>query len=104
MATQRTQIPRTAEAVAAAELRGAIVRGELKPGEKIRQEATADGLGISMIPVREALKTLATEGIVTYRPQRGYFVTELPGVSDRRYPCCAGPGRGAGSRRTPFPG
>jgi len=78
MTTQRTQIPRTAEAVAAAELRGAIVRGELKPGDKIRQEATADGLGISMIPVREALKTLATEGIVTYRPQRGYFVTELP--------------------------
>jgi DNA-binding GntR family transcriptional regulator len=77
MAVRRAQIPRTAEAVVAAELRGLIVRGELKPGEKIRQEATAEQLGISLIPVREALKTLATEGIVTYQPQRGYFVTEL---------------------------
>ena len=81
MAIQRTSLPRTAEAIAAAELREAIVRGDLRPGEKILQEATARQLGISLIPVREALKTLAGEGIVTYRPQRGYFVTELPVAS-----------------------
>jgi DNA-binding GntR family transcriptional regulator len=75
---QRTSIPRTAEAIAAAELRDAIVRGDLAPGEKIRQEATAQQLGMSLIPIREALKTLSTEGVVTYVPQRGYFVTELP--------------------------
>jgi DNA-binding GntR family transcriptional regulator len=45
---------------------------------KILREATAQQLGISLIPIREALKTLAAEGIVTYHPQRGYFVTELP--------------------------
>jgi DNA-binding GntR family transcriptional regulator len=71
-------LPRTAEAIAAAELRNAIVRGDLAPGAKIRQQLTAQELGISLIPLREALKTLATEGVVTYVPQRGYFVTELP--------------------------
>jgi DNA-binding GntR family transcriptional regulator len=78
MALERTPLPRTAEAIAAAELRDAIIRGDLAPGAKIRQEATAQQLGISLIPVREALKTLAGEGLITYRAQRGYFVTELP--------------------------
>ncbi|HEV2922648.1 MAG TPA: GntR family transcriptional regulator [Solirubrobacteraceae bacterium] len=72
------QLPRTAEGVAAAELRSAIVGGDLAPGEKILQEATAEEIGVSLIPLREALKTLASEGVVTYHPQRGYFVTELP--------------------------
>jgi DNA-binding GntR family transcriptional regulator len=78
MALDRTPLPRTAEAIAAAELRNAIVRGDLAPGAKIRQELTAKELGISLIPLREALKTLTSEGVVTYLPQRGYFVTELP--------------------------
>jgi DNA-binding GntR family transcriptional regulator len=81
MALERTPLPRTAEAIAASELRSAIVRGDLAPGAKIRQEATARELGISLIPLREALKTLASEGVVTYHPQRGYFVTELPGTA-----------------------
>jgi DNA-binding GntR family transcriptional regulator len=74
----RSPLPRTSEAIAASELRAAIVRGDLAPGSKIRQQATALELGVSLIPVREALKTLAGEGAVTYHPQRGYFVTELP--------------------------
>jgi DNA-binding GntR family transcriptional regulator len=74
---EQTTLPRTTEGVAASELRTAIVRGELAPGQKIRQEATAKQLGISLVPVREALKTLAAEGLLTYEPQRGYFVTEL---------------------------
>ena len=78
MALQRTALPRTAEAIATAELRDAIIRGDLAPGAHIRQGATAEQLGISLIPIREALKTLASEGIVAYHPQRGYFVTELP--------------------------
>ncbi|MGW7529999.1 GntR family transcriptional regulator [Streptomyces sp. NPDC054783] len=77
MALKRTSLPRTAEAVALAELRDAIVRGDLAPGAQIRQGAAAEELGLSVIPVREALKTLAGEGIVTYVPQRGYTVTEL---------------------------
>jgi DNA-binding GntR family transcriptional regulator len=78
---ERTSLPRTSEGIAAAELRDAIVRGDLAPGAKIRQEATAHDLGISLIPLREALKTLASEGVVTYHPQRGYFVTELPAAA-----------------------
>jgi len=78
---QQTNLPRTAEAIAASELRAAIVRGDLAPGAKIPQELTAQQLGISLIPLREALKTLSSEGLVTYEPQRGYFVTELPGES-----------------------
>jgi DNA-binding GntR family transcriptional regulator len=81
MALERTPLPRTAEAIAAAELRDAIIRGDLTPGSRIRQEATAQQLGISLIPIREALKTLAGEGVVTYHPQRGYFVTELPATA-----------------------
>jgi DNA-binding GntR family transcriptional regulator len=76
--TPTGRLPRTAEGIAAAELRAAIVGGDLAPGEKILQEATAQELGVSLIPLREALKTLASEGVVTYEPQRGYFVTELP--------------------------
>jgi DNA-binding GntR family transcriptional regulator len=77
VALKRTDLPRTAEAVALAELRDAIVRGDLAPGAQIRQSAAAEELGLSVVPVREALKTLAGEGIVTYVPQRGYTVTEL---------------------------
>jgi DNA-binding GntR family transcriptional regulator len=69
--------PRTAEETAAAELREAIVRGDLPPGAAIRQDATARELGVSVIPVREALKTLASEGLIVYRPQRGYTVAQL---------------------------
>ncbi|MEZ5078167.1 MAG: GntR family transcriptional regulator [Solirubrobacterales bacterium] len=58
-------------------LRQAMVAGELRPGERIRQEEIAAGLGVSIAPVREALAVLEQEGQVTYRPRRGYFVTEL---------------------------
>jgi DNA-binding GntR family transcriptional regulator len=74
---KKTTLPRTAEEVAITELRQAIVRGDLPPGAMIKQEETARELGLSVIPVREALKTLAGEGIITYRPQRGYTVAEL---------------------------
>jgi DNA-binding GntR family transcriptional regulator len=68
--------PTSQEAVLSA-LRQAIVRGELQPGEQIRQEALAERFGVSRVPLREALKILEGEGSVTYRPHRGYFVAEL---------------------------
>jgi DNA-binding GntR family transcriptional regulator len=58
-------------------LRRAIVAGELRPGERVLQDQLAERLGVSIAPLREALKTLEQEGQVTYRPRRGYFVTEL---------------------------
>jgi DNA-binding GntR family transcriptional regulator len=58
-------------------LREAIIGGDLRPGERVRQEDVAARLGVSVAPVREALRILEQEGQVTYLPRRGYFVTEL---------------------------
>ncbi len=58
-------------------LRRAIVAGELRPGDRVRQDEVAARLGVSLAPVREALAVLEQEGQVTYRPRRGYVVTEL---------------------------
>jgi DNA-binding GntR family transcriptional regulator len=70
-------LPRTSQAIAVRELRDRIVGGALAPGSKIIQEATAEELGVSVIPLREALKELSAHGLLEYRPQRGYFVVEL---------------------------
>lgn len=67
----------TAQDRAAATLRAAILDGELRPGQRVNQEAWAQRAQVSLIPAREALRALAGEGLVTYRPRRGYAVTEL---------------------------
>lgn len=69
--------PPTAQQFVLAEVRRAITSGELKPGAAIRQEALAERLEVSRVPLREALKTLEGEGLVTYRAHRGYRVVEL---------------------------
>jgi DNA-binding GntR family transcriptional regulator len=69
--------PGTAAQHALEELRRAIVAGELRPGQRVGQEEIADRLGVSLAPVREALAALEQEGQLSYRPRRGYFVTEL---------------------------
>lgn len=51
--------------------------GELAPGQPIRQDSIAQRLGVSRVPLREALKTLEAEGQVVYQPHRGYSVAEL---------------------------
>jgi DNA-binding GntR family transcriptional regulator len=58
-------------------LRRAIVAGALRPGARIGQEEFANTVGVSIAPVREALRILEQEGQVTYLPRRGYFVTAL---------------------------
>lgn len=58
------------------ELRNQVLKGRLLPGEQIRQEEIAEQLGISRVPVREALSILASEGLLTHRPHQGYFVTK----------------------------
>ena len=59
------------------ELRRAIVAGRYRPGQRVGQEEIAERLGVSLAPVREALRALEQEGQVVYRPRRGYFITEL---------------------------
>lgn len=67
----------TAQQLALEHLRDLIARGFLQPDDRIRQEQLAAELGTSVIPVREALKTLEAEGHVRYEPHRGYQVTRL---------------------------
>jgi DNA-binding GntR family transcriptional regulator len=57
-------------------LREAILGGLFQPGEWLRQQRIADQLGVSEMPVREALKKLAAEGVVEYLPYRGMRVRE----------------------------
>ncbi|HWJ13798.1 MAG TPA: GntR family transcriptional regulator, partial [Gemmatimonadaceae bacterium] len=58
-------------------LRERILRGDYPEGEPLRQDALADELGVSRIPVREALRQLEAEGLVTFSPHRGAVVSTL---------------------------
>ncbi len=58
-------------------LRERILRGDYHEGEPLRQDALADELGVSRIPVREALRQLEAEGLVTFNPHRGAVVSSL---------------------------
>lgn len=77
MTRQQFRRPPTAQEAVLAELRLAIITGELRPGEQILQDALAERFGVSRVPLREALKILEGEGQVIYRPHRGYFVASL---------------------------
>jgi DNA-binding GntR family transcriptional regulator len=58
-------------------LRDLIVSGELLPGKKVQEHALCIRFGISRTPLREALKVLASEGLVQLMPRRGAFVAEI---------------------------
>ena len=55
-------------------LRRAILRGQIKPGQTIKERDTAADLGVSRMPVREAIRLLAQEGLVELRPARSPVV------------------------------
>lgn len=67
----------TVQHAALAWLRGELASGAFKPGQRLRQEVLARDAGVSIPPVREALKTLEAEGQVVYVPRRGYHVADL---------------------------
>ena len=58
-------------------LRERILRGGFPEGEPLRQDAIAEELGVSRIPVREALRQLEAEGLVTFTPHRAAVVATL---------------------------
>jgi DNA-binding GntR family transcriptional regulator len=62
---------------AALALREMVHDGVLLPGQPIRQGAIADRLGISRVPVREALKSLEADGLVVASPSGGFAVVRL---------------------------
>lgn len=59
------------------EMRRMITSGELLPGQQIRQEGMAEKLGVSRLPVREALRELVADGLVSHTPNVGYSVARL---------------------------
>lgn len=61
----------------AAELREAILTGEYAPGARVRQEDLADRHGASRVPVREALRMLEAEGLVTLVANTGAWVSTV---------------------------
>jgi DNA-binding GntR family transcriptional regulator len=63
---------------AVTELRYRIITGELGAGEQLRQEQMAELLDISRVPVREALRVLADQGLLEHRVHTGYFVKKRP--------------------------
>lgn len=67
----------SAQQATRAKLRAMIFAGEFRAGQPLRQEEIARQLGVSRLPVREALNRLATEGLVELKPRRGFFVTSL---------------------------
>ncbi|MFG1780466.1 GntR family transcriptional regulator [Micromonospora sp. NPDC049051] len=78
MSPQNLRIARLSLAQQAAEyIKSAIYRGELRPGERIPQAAVADALGVSRLPIREALISLEAEGLVELVPHRGAFVIPI---------------------------
>lgn len=58
-------------------LRDAILSGRLQPGSRIRQEELASQFEVSRIPVREALRQLESDGLVTLRANSGAWVAKL---------------------------
>lgn len=70
--TRAPSAPRLADAI-----REAILRGTYPSGVKLRQEELAANLGCSVIPLREALHTLASEGLVEFVPNRGARVRPI---------------------------
>ena len=58
-------------------LKNRILTRQVAPGEKISVEEVAHGLGVSRTPVTDALKRLASDGLVEIMPRRGTFVSEV---------------------------
>jgi DNA-binding GntR family transcriptional regulator len=61
----------------AAYLRGEIVAGRLKPGDRLVEQKIAASCGVSRVPLREAMRIIATEGLITISPHRGASVNLL---------------------------
>jgi DNA-binding GntR family transcriptional regulator len=68
---------RTIQEIVAEALRDAIVTGRLKGGERLHQDGIAVKLGVSRMPVREALRQLESEGLVVFTPHRRVSVAAL---------------------------
>ena len=73
-ASKRASGPTTRSETIAVKLRGAILAGEFAPGERMFELELSEKLKVSRTPIREALKSLAGEGLLDHVPNRGYYV------------------------------
>lgn len=78
-----TEAARSAGDHIAEALRRRILAGALPAEARLRQDALANEFGVSHIPVREALRHLAAEGLVTIRPNQGAIVSTLSAAEAR---------------------
>lgn len=69
--------PRALHTEVADRLREMIIRGELSQGERLNERLLTERFQISRTPLREAIKTLSSEGFVDLRPNRGAIVTTI---------------------------
>lgn len=58
-------------------LRGAILKGDLKPGERLMELQLASKLGVSRTPIREAIRMLEQEGLAVTIPRKGAEVAKM---------------------------
>lgn len=58
-------------------IREAILKGELKPGQRLKQSDLADAMGVSRMPIREALQKLEAEGLIKLEPHKGAVVKSI---------------------------
>lgn len=66
-------------------LRSRILSGQIAPGSALRQEALAQELGVSRIPLREAIRLLSNEGLIDLLPHRGAFVSMISRAEVREF-------------------
>ncbi len=77
MATDRASLSK----VVSEKIRSQILAGKLRPGERLVEDRLSAELGVSRVPVREALRGLSMEGLVRLEPNRGASVTSVtPGL------------------------
>lgn len=58
-------------------LSDAIIKGQMKPGDRLSESVIAREMGLSRAPVREAARLLESSGLVAYQPNRGFFVRKI---------------------------
>ena len=72
--TSAALVRRLTSDLVAERIRGMIFDGELRPGDRLDQEQLASALGVSRLPVREAVQSMAQDGLLRLEPHAGAFV------------------------------
>lgn len=82
---RKQTLKKTKTEAAVERLRQAILKGEVAPGEWLRQDELAERFGISPTPIREGLRRLEAEGLVEHIPHRGVKVVAYDFTTARDY-------------------